>query len=232
MNSPSHRARSRRSVLMLAALFSLLLFGCKDAVEGSKAGAGRRQAGFPAQDPRRPQARSHGLPRPGRGRRLLGHLVRPLPHPGPDPRAHLPATSRARGSSSWRRTSARTKPRSAASSRSKPFPYPVLLDPESQVSGNLGVYALPTLMVIDKKGKITLLQVRRRRRPHPAPDPQGRRSGLSGRSTRQAVPFPLRQGSGVRGEVPTAAPPAPRAGSATARRGRCCPRPARSRRRR
>ena len=42
--------------------------------------------------------------------------------------------------------------------KDKPFPYPVLLDEESKVSGNLGVVALPTLMVIDKKGKVSFLQ--------------------------------------------------------------------------
>ena len=42
--------------------------------------------------------------------------------------------------------------------KDRPFPYPVLLDAESAVSGKLGVVALPTLMVIDKKGKISFLQ--------------------------------------------------------------------------
>jgi cytochrome c biogenesis protein CcmG/thiol:disulfide interchange protein DsbE len=42
--------------------------------------------------------------------------------------------------------------------KDRPFPYPVLLDMESTVSGNLGVVALPTLMVIDKKGKVSFLQ--------------------------------------------------------------------------
>ncbi|HWM91450.1 MAG TPA: TlpA disulfide reductase family protein [Thermoanaerobaculia bacterium] len=39
--------------------------------------------------------------------------------------------------------------------KSKPIPYPVLLDPEDKVSSQLGVVALPTLMIIDKKGKVT-----------------------------------------------------------------------------
>ncbi|HKV07291.1 MAG TPA: TlpA disulfide reductase family protein [Thermoanaerobaculia bacterium] len=37
----------------------------------------------------------------------------------------------------------------------KPFPYPVVLDPDDKVASNLGVLALPTLIVVDKKGKIT-----------------------------------------------------------------------------
>ena len=42
--------------------------------------------------------------------------------------------------------------------KKKPFSYPVLLDPEDTVSSNLGVYALPTLMIVDKKGKISYIQ--------------------------------------------------------------------------
>lgn len=38
--------------------------------------------------------------------------------------------------------------------KDKPFPYPVLLDPQDKISAQLGVVALPTLMVIDKKGKV------------------------------------------------------------------------------
>ena len=39
--------------------------------------------------------------------------------------------------------------------KSKPIPYPVLLDPEDKVSTQLGVLQLPTLMVIDKTGKVS-----------------------------------------------------------------------------
>ena len=39
--------------------------------------------------------------------------------------------------------------------KGKPFPYPVLLDPDDKISSNLGVLALPTLIVIDKKGKVS-----------------------------------------------------------------------------
>lgn len=38
--------------------------------------------------------------------------------------------------------------------KDKPFPYPVLLDPKDSVSSKFGVYALPTLLVIDKEGKL------------------------------------------------------------------------------
>jgi thiol-disulfide isomerase/thioredoxin len=41
--------------------------------------------------------------------------------------------------------------------RDKPIPYPVLMDPED-VAGELGVLALPTVMVIDKKGRISYFE--------------------------------------------------------------------------
>jgi len=40
----------------------------------------------------------------------------------------------------------------------KPFPYPVLLDPESELADSLGVYSLPTLMVIDTRGEVTYFE--------------------------------------------------------------------------
>jgi cytochrome c biogenesis protein CcmG/thiol:disulfide interchange protein DsbE len=40
----------------------------------------------------------------------------------------------------------------------KPFPYPVLLDSNQAVSTDIGVMALPTLLVVDKKGKVAYLQ--------------------------------------------------------------------------
>jgi cytochrome c biogenesis protein CcmG/thiol:disulfide interchange protein DsbE len=41
--------------------------------------------------------------------------------------------------------------------KDKPIPYPVLIDPDD-VAGKLGVLALPTLMVIDKQGRITYFE--------------------------------------------------------------------------
>lgn len=41
--------------------------------------------------------------------------------------------------------------------RTKPFPYPVLLDPDG-VSDDLGVFALPTLLIIDAKGKVAYFE--------------------------------------------------------------------------
>ena len=39
-----------------------------------------------------------------------------------------------------------------------PFPYPVLLDPESRVADSLGVISLPTLMVVDRAGAVTYFE--------------------------------------------------------------------------
>lgn len=39
-----------------------------------------------------------------------------------------------------------------------PFPYPVLLDPESRVADSLGVISLPTLMVVDRAGEVTYFE--------------------------------------------------------------------------
>ncbi len=39
-----------------------------------------------------------------------------------------------------------------------PFPYPVLLDIDSKISDDLGITALPTLMVLDKTGSLRYLQ--------------------------------------------------------------------------
>jgi thiol-disulfide isomerase/thioredoxin len=42
--------------------------------------------------------------------------------------------------------------------KKKPFPYPVLLDPNDSVATTLGVLALPTLMVVDKKGRVAYFE--------------------------------------------------------------------------
>ncbi len=42
--------------------------------------------------------------------------------------------------------------------KEKPFPYPVLLDAKQEAATKLGVFALPTLLVVDKKGKVSYIQ--------------------------------------------------------------------------
>jgi cytochrome c biogenesis protein CcmG/thiol:disulfide interchange protein DsbE len=42
--------------------------------------------------------------------------------------------------------------------KENPFPYPVLLDTDGKISDDLGITALPTLLVVDKKGGLRYLQ--------------------------------------------------------------------------
>ena len=42
--------------------------------------------------------------------------------------------------------------------KEKPFPYPVLLDAKQETANKLGVFALPTLLVVDKKGNVSYIQ--------------------------------------------------------------------------
>jgi thiol-disulfide isomerase/thioredoxin len=42
--------------------------------------------------------------------------------------------------------------------RASPYPYPVLLDPDNKVSDGFGINALPTLMVVDRAGRIAFLR--------------------------------------------------------------------------
>lgn len=39
-----------------------------------------------------------------------------------------------------------------------PYPYPVLVDPEDRLSPELGIYVLPTVMVLDREGNVSYLQ--------------------------------------------------------------------------
>ncbi len=40
----------------------------------------------------------------------------------------------------------------------RPFPYPVLLDPEEKVSGELRVAGFPTLLILNRKGEVSYLR--------------------------------------------------------------------------
>ena len=40
----------------------------------------------------------------------------------------------------------------------RPYPYPVLIDPEDRLSLDLGIYVLPTIMVIDRDGTVAFLE--------------------------------------------------------------------------
>jgi len=156
MNDTSRCARSRRSVLMFAVLFSLMLFGCKDAVGGSKGSVGAK-----------PEFRL---------KTLDGRKLGPQDFPGQvivvdfwatwcGP-CHIQARIlepihrdfEGKGVQFLAANVGEDEATVRSFLKDRPFPYPVLLDSESAVSGNLGIYALPTLLVIDKKGKVALLQ--------------------------------------------------------------------------
>ena len=40
----------------------------------------------------------------------------------------------------------------------RPFPYPVLVDPTDEVASGLGVFVLPTIMILDPEGRIAYLR--------------------------------------------------------------------------
>ncbi len=42
--------------------------------------------------------------------------------------------------------------------RESPFPYPVLLDPRDELSSQLGIFALPTVMVLDRSGRVAFFK--------------------------------------------------------------------------
>ena len=43
--------------------------------------------------------------------------------------------------------------------RKSPFPYPVLMDTQDSLSPLLGIYALPTVMIVDRAGQIAYLRM-------------------------------------------------------------------------
>jgi thiol-disulfide isomerase/thioredoxin len=148
--------RSRRSALMFAALFSLMLFGCKDAAGGSKGAVGVK----PDFRLKTLDGRKLG-PADFRGQvvvvdfwatwcgpcHIQARILEPISKDYEGKGVQFLAANVGEDEATVR-----------SFVKKKPFPYPVLLDSESTVSGNLGIYALPTLMVIDKKGKVALLQ--------------------------------------------------------------------------
>lgn len=40
----------------------------------------------------------------------------------------------------------------------RPFPYPVLVDPADEVASRLGIFVLPTIMILDAEGRVSYLR--------------------------------------------------------------------------
>jgi thiol-disulfide isomerase/thioredoxin len=158
MNPAPRPSLSRRSsVLMLAAFLSVLLFGCR---EGATAGSGEAAVGGKTEF---------------RLKTMDGRTLGPRDFPGQIVLVDFwatwcgPCQIQARILESLHgdfkgkvQFLAANVGEDEATVKSflqkKPFPYPVLLDPDDTVSSTLGVYALPTLMIVDKKGKILFIQ--------------------------------------------------------------------------
>ena len=155
MNSTPRFVRSRRSVLMFAALFSLMLFGCKDAVGGSKGAVGAK-----------PEFKL---------KTLDGRKLGPTDFPGQvvvvdfwatwcgpchiQTKILEPIYREYRGKGvQFLAANVGEEPDTVRSFlKSRPLPYQVVMDPDD-VAGDLGVFALPTLMVIDKKGRVSYFE--------------------------------------------------------------------------
>ena len=156
MNRASRSPLSRRSsILLSAAAFSLLLFGCR---EGASAGGGVGS---------KPQFRL---------KTLDGRTLGPGDFPGQVVLVDFWATwcgpcqiqarileslhgdFKAKGVQFLATNVGEDEDTVKGFLQKKPFPYPVLLDPDDTVSSDLGVFALPTLMIVDKKGKISYIQ--------------------------------------------------------------------------
>lgn len=97
----------------------------------------------------------------------------------------------------------------------RPIPYPVLLDEDQSVSGDLGVVGFPTLLIIDKKGEVAYL------RTGIVPDKRLRellaQAGVPPPAGVAPTPAPVRPAAALPkpAVAPKPVPPVPAAGGAT-----------------
>jgi cytochrome c biogenesis protein CcmG/thiol:disulfide interchange protein DsbE len=157
--------RSRRPVLAAAVFVSLLVGSCKDG-----ASAGKAANGAP------PKAAAAGTPADFQLASVDGRKLGPKSFPGQVVVVDFWATwcmpcrlqaeilepvyrdLKGRGVQFLAANVGETPDQVKTFLKEKPFPYPVLLDPDQVVATKMGVFGLPTLMVVDKKGKISYLQ--------------------------------------------------------------------------
>jgi thiol-disulfide isomerase/thioredoxin len=160
--------RSRPPVLAAAVFVSLLVVGCKDGASAGKAAANAN--GAP------PKAAAAGTPADFQLASVDGRKLGPKSFPGQVVVIDFWATwcmpcrlqaeilepvyrdLKGRGVQFLAANVGETPDDVKKFLKEKPFPYPVLLDPDQAVASKLGVFGLPTLMVVDKKGKISYLQ--------------------------------------------------------------------------
>jgi len=156
MTNLSRSFRPRRSPLVAAVFMSLLIFGCRDAMT-----AGKKAPGAPV-DFRLKAVDGRTLgPKDFRGQvvvvdfwatwcgpcHLQAEILEPIYKQYKGRGVQFLAANVGEDMETVKKYLAK-----------KPFPYPVLLDSNQAVSADIGVMALPTLLVVDKKGKVAYLQ--------------------------------------------------------------------------
>jgi cytochrome c biogenesis protein CcmG/thiol:disulfide interchange protein DsbE len=163
--------RSRRPALAAAVFVSLLVVSCKDS-----ASAGKAANGAPPVNGAPPKAAAAGTSADFQLASVDGRKLGPKSFPGQVVVVDFWATwcmpcrlqaeilepvyrdLKGRGVQFLAANVGETPEDVKKFLKDKPFPYPVLLDPDQVVATKMGVFGLPTLMVVDKKGKISYLQ--------------------------------------------------------------------------
>jgi thiol-disulfide isomerase/thioredoxin len=152
----SHLRFSARSVLTVAFAASLLLFGCREGATGGVPVPGAKLA-FELQTL---EGRPMGLPKAFPGQVVIVDFWATWCGPCHVQQRILEDVFkdyRGKGVQFLAADVGEEAETVRQFLKAKPFSYPVLVDPHD-VAGQLGISALPTLMVIDKKGKLSFFE--------------------------------------------------------------------------